>query len=93
MANLALGRRIVDNLLEFTNSWFFNDSFQISKHQDKINVQNKEHKKHDWINHHMNEWNTTTQNTCWDRKGIGLLTQLQSKRKALQRGKQGLRVS
>ena len=47
MANLALGRRIVDNLLEFTNNWFFNDSFQSIKHQDKSNVQNKEHKKHD----------------------------------------------
>ena len=81
MANLALGRRIVDNLLEFTNSWFFNDSFQSSKHQDKSNVQNKEHKKHDWINHHMNEWNITTQKLAGDREEVGLLTQLGSGRK------------
>ena len=29
MANLALGRRIVDNLLEFTNNWFSVIAFKV----------------------------------------------------------------
>ena len=36
---------------------------------------NKEDKEHDWINHHMNAWNTTTQKLAGDREEVGLLTQ------------------
>ena len=47
MANLALGRRIIDNLLEFTHKGFSMIAFKVVNTKIIANMQNKEHKKHD----------------------------------------------